>query len=194
METTGSNIFRLEETQVPQSPYKIWKLIFDLPGEKVNKLSRLSMEGFEKSVLPQLESMAKEGRIDALILVSGKPNNFIAGADIDMILATKNATEAEELSREGHRMMNRWEDLPFPTIAAINGTCLGGGCELSLASTAIVMSDNPGAKIGVPEVNLGIIPGSGGCVRMPRKVGIATALDLILTGKTLNGPRAIKSG
>ena len=70
----------------------------------------------------------------------------------------------------------------------------GRGLELSLASTAIVMSDNPGAKIGLPEVNLGIIPGSGGCVRLPRKVGIATALDLILTGKTLNGQRAYKAG
>ena len=71
------------------------------------------MAEFENVALPKLESMAKEDKIDGLILVSGKPNNFIAGADIDMILATKNASEAEALSREGHRMMNRWEDLPF---------------------------------------------------------------------------------
>ena len=111
-----------------------------------------------------------------------------------MILATKSAAEAEALSREGHRMMNRWEELPFPTVAAVNGACPGVVVELALASTAIVMSDNSSAKIGVPEVNLGIIPGSGGCVRMPRKVGIATALDLILTGKALNGQRAYKAG
>ena len=189
-ENTGSTSFQLEETQYP----KIWKLTFDLQGEKVNKLSIKSMESFEAAVLPKLEAMGKEGRIDALLLVSGKPNNFIAGADIDMILATKNAAEAEALSRAGHRMMNRWEDLRFPTVAAIDGACLGGGCELALASTGIVMSDNAAAKIGVPEVNLGIIPGSGGCVRMPRKVGIATALDMILTGKTLNGVRAYKAG
>ena len=85
------------------------------------------MAEFESVALPKLESMAKEDKIDALILVSGKPNNFIAGADIDMILATKDSSEAEALSREGHRMMNRWEDLPFVTVAAVNGTCLGGG-------------------------------------------------------------------
>jgi 3-hydroxyacyl-CoA dehydrogenase/enoyl-CoA hydratase/3-hydroxybutyryl-CoA epimerase len=190
-ETTGSDIFRLEEVG---SKSKIWKLIFDLPGEKVNKLSRKVMADFEGQVLPKLEVMAKEGRIDAAILVSRKPNNFIAGADIDMIMATRSAEEAEELSKAGHLMMNHWEDLPFPTVAAVDGACLGGGCELSLASTAIVMSDNPSARIGLPEVNLGIIPGSGGCVRLPRKLGIAGALDLILTGKTLNGQKAYKTG
>src|SRR5690606_8712390 len=75
-----------------------------------------------------------------------------------------------------------------------NGAALGGGCEFALSCSAIVMSNDPSAKIGMPEVMLGIIPGMGGCVRTPRKVGIATALDLILTGKTLSGERAHRTG
>jgi 3-hydroxyacyl-CoA dehydrogenase/enoyl-CoA hydratase/3-hydroxybutyryl-CoA epimerase len=188
-ESLGSGIFRLEQLQS-----NIWKLIFDLQGEKVNKLSRKVMADFSGPVLSRLQALGKEGKIDALLLTSGKPGNFLAGADIDMILGAKSAEEAETLSKEGHAMMNAWEDLPFPTVATVDGVCLGGGCELALASSAIVMSDNPAAKIGLPEVNLGILPGSGGCVRLPRKVGIAGALDLILTGKTLNGLKAYKAG
>ena len=115
--------------------------------------------------------MGKDGQIEALALVSGKPQNFIAGADIDMILATKSADEATELSRAGQKCLDRWEDLPFPTVVVIDGPALGGGCELSLASTAIVMSDNPAARIGLPETMLGIVPGMGGCVRFRAKSG-----------------------
>lgn len=188
-ESTGSDIFRLQDLGS-----KIWTLTFDLPGEKVNKFSKKVMGDFENKVLPTLERMGKDGKIEALALVSGKPQNFIAGADIDMILATKSADEATELSRAGQKCLDRWEDLPFPTVVVIDGPALGGGCEISLASTAIVMSDNPAARIGLPETMLGIVPGMGGCVRLPRKVGVATALDLILTAKTLNGERAYKSG
>jgi 3-hydroxyacyl-CoA dehydrogenase/enoyl-CoA hydratase/3-hydroxybutyryl-CoA epimerase len=138
--------------------------------------------------------MCKAGKIDALVLVSGKPGNFIAGADIEMIQATQTAEEAEALSRGGHELANRWEDLPFPTIAAIQGAALGGGCEMALASSAIVMSSDPATRIGLPEVMLGLLPGMGGCVRLPRKVGLATALDMILTGKTLTAERAFKAG
>jgi 3-hydroxyacyl-CoA dehydrogenase/enoyl-CoA hydratase/3-hydroxybutyryl-CoA epimerase len=187
-ESIGSGIFRLEQLQS-----NIWKLVFDLPGEKVNKLSRKVLAEFSGPVLSRLQALGKEGKIDALLFTSGKPGQYIAGADIDMIIATKSAEEAELLSKDGHALMNAWEDLPFPTVAAIDGVCLGGGCELALASSALVMSDGA-AKIGLPEVNLGILPGSGGCVRLPRKVGIAGALDLILTGKTLNGPKAYKAG
>jgi len=151
------------------------------------------MNEFEK-LLPQLESLGKEGKIDVLVLLSGKKGNFIAGADIELIQAAKTSQEAESLSRMGQKLMDRWEDLPFPTVAAINGAALGGGCEFSLACTAIVMSNDSGARIGLPEVLLGLIPGMGGCVRLPRKVGIATALDMILTGKTLTGERALKAG
>lgn len=185
--------FRLEPVTSQKGGAKLWSLTFDLPGEKVNKLSRKVMTEVE-SILKRLQEMGKKKEIDALILVSGKPGNFIAGADIEMIQAVKSAREAEELSRSGQILIDQWEDLPFPTIAAINGAALGGGCEFSLASSAIVMSNDPAAKIGLPEVLLGLCPGMGGCVRLPRKVGLATAFDLILTGKTLNGERAFKAG
>lgn len=187
-----SNAFSFIEKKSPTGE-AIWFLKFDLPGEKVNKFSREVMTEFDQ-VLKTLEDKATDGKIEALILVSGKPGNFIAGADIELINSAKDAHEAEALSRAGQILMDRWEDLPFPKVVAIDGACVGGGCELSLASDAILMSDSKAARIGLPEVLLGIIPGMGGCVRLPRKVGIATALDMILTGKTLNGERAFKAG
>lgn len=184
-------IFKLED-QGARLGAKIWTLTFDLPGEKVNKLSREVMGEFEK-LLSHLETV-DASLVDGMVLVSGKPGNFIAGADIEMIQAVKSAKDAEDLSRMGQKLMSRWEDLPFSTVAAINGAALGGGCEFALSCTAIVMSNDSSAKIGLPETMLGIIPGMGGCVRMPRKVGLATALDMILTAKNLNGERAYKAG
>ncbi|MBC7690136.1 MAG: enoyl-CoA hydratase/isomerase family protein [Methylotenera sp.] len=187
---TGGPAFTLADVS-QKSGFKLWTLTFDLPGEKVNKLSRAVIEEFG-SLIEKLEKM--KGQIDALILKSGKPGNFVAGADIEMIQATKNAGEAEALSRTGQVLLDHWEDLPFVTVAVINGNALGGGCELSLGCSAILMSNDPAVKIGLPETLLGVVPGMGGCVRLPRKVGIATALDLILAGKTLNGERAAKAG
>ncbi len=143
------------------------------------------------AMISELKKLGEGGKIDVLVLRSGKRANFIAGADIDMIRTSSNPTE---LSSAGQKLFNEWEDLPFPTVAAINGAALGGGCEWTLACSAIVMSNDSSARIGLPETMLGLLPGAGGCIRLPRKVGIATALDLILTGKTLTGERAYKSG
>jgi 3-hydroxyacyl-CoA dehydrogenase/enoyl-CoA hydratase/3-hydroxybutyryl-CoA epimerase len=172
---------------------KVFAVVFDLPGEKVNKFSREVIGEFEV-LIQVLEGLGQRGEAHAVILSSGKKGQFIAGADIEMIRGAKDEEEAFNLSRHGQKLLDRWEDLPFPTVAAIAGPAMGGGCELSLASSAIVMSEDPGAKIGLPEVLLGIIPGMGGCVRMSRKLGLATSLDLILTGKTLNGKRAMAAG
>lgn len=193
MSASGQSIFHLNELTSQTGGVKLWSVTFDLPGEKVNKLSKAVMSEF-RPLIEQLEKLGSQGKIDALILYSGKKGNFIAGADIEMIRQVTNAQDGEELSREGQKLADRWEDLPFPTVAAVNGAALGGGCELSLACSAIVMSNDPAAKIGVPEVMLGLIPGMGGTIRMPRKIGLANALDLILTGKTLNGERAAKMG
>jgi 3-hydroxyacyl-CoA dehydrogenase/enoyl-CoA hydratase/3-hydroxybutyryl-CoA epimerase len=189
---SGGKAFQLEDLG-RDAGYKLFSITFDIPGEKVNKFSAAVITEFE-SVIEELERRGKAGEIEALVFRSGKPGNFIAGADINMIQAAKTAEEAYTLSRKGQRLLDRWEDLPFPTIVAINGTTMGGGCELSLASSAIIMSNDPAARIGLPEVNIGVIPGMGGCVRLPRKVGLAGALDLILTGKTLTGDRAVKAG
>ncbi len=185
-------VFRLEDLSATAGA-KLWTLTFDLPGEKVNKLNRQVMGELE-SLLNELHGLSEKQVIDALIVRSGKPGNFVAGADITMIQAAQGAVEAEALSRAGQKLLDRWEDLPFPTVMAVNGAALGGGCEWSLASSAIVMSDDSNARIGLPEVMLGIIPGMGGCVRLPRKVGLVTALEMILASKNLNGERAYKAG
>ncbi|HTL12915.1 MAG TPA: 3-hydroxyacyl-CoA dehydrogenase NAD-binding domain-containing protein [Bdellovibrionota bacterium] len=188
----NSSAFTLEN-RTNRWGIKLWSLTFDLPGEKVNKLGEAVLTDME-SLLGRLEEMGKSGEIEVLMLRSGKPKVFIAGADIKLIQNCKTPDDGEALCHRGHRLLNRWEDLPFPTVAAVNGAALGGGCELCLASTAIVMSNDPSAKIGLPETQLGVIPGLGGCVRLPRKVGLATALDMILTAKQLDGDRAFKGG
>lgn len=173
--------------------FKVWDLILDLEGEKVNKFDQVVLNEF-KSVLEVLESKGPTSGIEALVLRSGKDSNFIAGADIRLIQSAQNEAQAKALSLEGHALFTRWEDLPFPTIVAIEGSTMGGGCELALASTAIVMSNSKSTSIGLPEVLLGLLPGLGGCVRLPQRVGIANALDMILTGKTLNGNKAARIG
>jgi len=165
-------------------------IYFDLQNEKVNKFNREVTTEFKELV----ELLKKRTDLEAVILFSKKPGNFIAGADITLFQQCKNEAEAVELARGGQILLNEWEDLPMPTVVGINGTCMGGGCELSLASSAIVMSNDPVARIGLPETLLGIIPGMGGCVRMPWKVGLAQAFDLILSGKTLTGEKAYKAG
>jgi 3-hydroxyacyl-CoA dehydrogenase/enoyl-CoA hydratase/3-hydroxybutyryl-CoA epimerase len=168
----------------------IGALTFDLPGRKANI--------FLREVLAELEVLLPElaARRDLRILVlrSAKPDIFIAGADVDEIAGVTDPEVAAEGSRYGHRLFAAWEALPFPTVAAIRGTCLGGGTELSLASTWIVASDRPDLKIGLPEVQLGIVPGWGGCVRLPRRVGLVAALELIVQARNVAGRKALSLG
>lgn len=165
-------------------------LTFDLPDKKVNVFTRQVLADLE-SLLPEL---AKRQDIRVLILASGKPGKFIAGFDIDEIAGVTDSAAAEEGSRIGHRLFDAWSELPYPTVAAVQGTCLGGGTELSLASSAIVISDRADIRIGLPEVRLGIVPAWGGCSRLPHRVGVAAALDIILAGKAVNPRKALKIG
>ena len=172
---------------------KIWTMTFDLPGEKVNKFDARVM-GDIAELLPKLKEMGERGEIEAIVVLSSKPGIFIAGADIQLIRAAKTAEEAQKLAAQGQHLLNLWEDLPFPRVVAINGAALGGGCEFSLASSAIVMSSDSAARIGLPETMLGIIPGMGGCVRLATKVGLATALEMILGAPQFKGEKAFKAG
>jgi 3-hydroxyacyl-CoA dehydrogenase / enoyl-CoA hydratase / 3-hydroxybutyryl-CoA epimerase len=165
-------------------------LTFDSPDRKVNVFTRAAFQELEHLV----DELAGRKDIGCLILLSGKPGNFIAGADVEEIARVTDPVEAEAGSRVGHRLFSAWEGLPFPTVAAIRGVCLGGGLEIALASTYRVASDRPDTKMGLPEVRLGILPGWGGSTRLPRRIGIAEALDLILTGKTVAGRKALKLG
>jgi 3-hydroxyacyl-CoA dehydrogenase/enoyl-CoA hydratase/3-hydroxybutyryl-CoA epimerase len=161
----------------------------DLVGEKVNKLSSPVMTRL-KEVVGELE----KSNYKAVILISRKPNIFVAGADIEEIKSLKTREQFVPLLEEAHKIFNSLEDMKIPVIAAINGACLGGGCELVLACDYRIATDDPSTKIGLPETKLGIIPGFGGCVRLPRVIGLQAALDIILNGKSVPAAKALKMG
>jgi 3-hydroxyacyl-CoA dehydrogenase/enoyl-CoA hydratase/3-hydroxybutyryl-CoA epimerase len=165
-------------------------LTLDVPGEKVNTLGRDMLEEFQ-ALLAEAEG---DRTLKGVVVRSGKPENFIAGADIKDFLKIKSALEGETLSRAGQAMFDRLEALPIPVVAAIHGSCLGGGLEFALACRYRVASDDPKTVLGVPEVMLGILPGAGGSQRLPRLIGLVKSLDLILTGRSLKAGRALKAG
>ena len=164
-------------------------LELDLAGEKVNKFSTPVMAHID-SLLEKMKTASYKG----LVVISRKPKIYIAGADINEIKDIREKTEAKEKAAGGQRILSKFEDLPFPVVAAIHGACMGGGCEMALACDYRICTDDPSTRIGLPEVQLGIIPGFGGCVRLPRVVGLQAALDIILAGKAVDGRKAKKIG
>lgn len=163
---------------------------FDLPGEPVNKLSTGLMDEWEALS----DRLAADEAVRAVVLLSGKPDTFIAGADIGEFTRLKSQGEAEALSRRGQELMNRIEAFPKPVVAAIHGACLGGGYELALACHWRIATDHPKTQLGLPEVQLGLIPAAGGCNRLPRLVGARVALDVILVGKSERAQKALRVG
>jgi 3-hydroxyacyl-CoA dehydrogenase/enoyl-CoA hydratase/3-hydroxybutyryl-CoA epimerase len=161
----------------------------DLVGEKVNKLSSPVMTRLKEVVVELGKSNYK-----AAVLISRKAGIFVAGADIEEIKSLKTREQFKPLLNEAHSILNSLEDMKIPVIAAINGACLGGGCELALACDYRIASDDPSTKIGLPETKLGIIPGFGGCVRLPRTIGLQASLDIILNGKSVPAAKALKMG
>ena len=164
-------------------------LTFNHPTEKVNKLSTLVM----MELRDHLENL-KKSEYKMVVFQSAKPKIFLAGADIDEI---KNLITKEDVRlavTNGQSIFNLIEDLPMPTLALVNGACAGGGCELILSCDYRIATEDASTRIGLPETQLGIIPGFGGCVRMPRVVGLQAALDVILAGKLLNAKKAQKIG
>src|ERR671923_1911332 len=162
----------------------------DLPGEPVNKLTAAVRVEFEALLI----RLRDDASIRAIVLTSGKPDTFIAGADIEEFTALTTQAEAERLSFEGQEMVSRVETLPKPVVAAIHGACLGGGLELALACHYRVATDHSKTQLGLPEVQLGLIPGAGGCQRLPRLIGARAALDMILTGKSERAAKALRLG
>ena len=136
----------------------------------------------------------KAENLKALVLVSKKESVFIAGADINDIQNITEKSGFRNVLEKAHKILNEFESLPVSKIAAINGACLGGGLEMALAFDYRLASDSPKVKIGLPEIQLGIIPGFGGCIRLPRLVGLKTALSIILPGKSYPGIVAYKKG
>ena len=164
-------------------------VFFDTPGEKVNKYSAGVMREFDGF----LDDLAKRKEIKALLFVSSKPDIFIAGADVNEIAEAEASLVAEGV-RFGQRVFGKLANLPYPTIAAIDGACLGGGCETTLAMDWRLASDSKKTQIGLPEIRLGILPAWSGCSRLPRVIGLTGALDIILAGKSVDGKRAKRMG
>ena len=163
---------------------------FDLPNESVNKLNRAVKDEFV-ALVSQLE---RDTTVNAAVLISGKPDVWIAGADIEEFQELKTAADAERLSRDGQMLLDSLERLRVPIIAAIHGACLGGGLEAALACRYRIATDHPKTILGLPEVQLGLIPGAGGTQRLPRKIGLTNGLDMILTGKNVRAKKALQLG
>ncbi|HOB63327.1 MAG TPA: fatty acid oxidation complex subunit alpha FadJ [Candidatus Competibacteraceae bacterium] len=162
----------------------------DLPGESQNTLKA----AFITEAHALLDRLEQDSAVQGVVFISGKPGSFIAGADINMLQACRTAAEATELSKAGQRFFDRLANFKVPMVAAIDGACLGGGLELALACHGRICTDQPKTALGLPEVMLGVLPGSGGTQRLPRLIGIPAALDLMLTGKHLNAQKARRLG
>ncbi|HWZ27871.1 MAG TPA: fatty acid oxidation complex subunit alpha FadJ [Gemmatimonadales bacterium] len=181
----------------PAGPALTWEITdgiaivtFDTPGASVNVISAAVKE----EVTRAFETLKTDERVKAVAFFSGKRDNFIAGADIEEFVKLSTTAEAEQLSAQGQLMLGRIADFPKPVVAGINGACVGGGLEFALCCTYRVATDNPKTTIGLPEVTLGILPGAGGCQRLPRLIGLRAALDIILAGKTVPGKKALQLG
>ena len=165
-------------------------ITMDIAGESMNVLKA----AFADEISALLAEIKANKQLKGLVFISGKPDSFIAGADISMLDGCKTAEEAEAIGRMGQQMFDQLEQLPIPLVAAIHGPCLGGGLELAMACHARVATSDSKTVLGLPEVQLGLLPGSGGTQRLPRLVGLQKALDMILTGKQLRAAQAKKAG
>lgn len=163
---------------------------FDQPDSKVNVLSAENLTELEKLI----QQLNEKKDLSGLCIVSNKQGIFIAGADIKEIEGITTPLEAGPKSRKGQEILNALEKLPFPTVALINGACLGGGLELALACDYRLASFGDKVKLGLPEVKLGIIPGFGGTKRLPRLLGLRKGLELILSGEAVSAEAALKIG
>ena len=165
-------------------------LLFDMKKEKANKLSF----AFLDELNTVLDDIQQDKSIQVLVIESAKERIFVAGADINEIKAFQDETEAFKILMRGDDILTKLEQLNIPTIAYVHGACMGGGLELVLCCDYIITTTNTQTKLAFPEVKLGFFPGLGGTQRMPRRIGLINALDLILTGKTIDAKKALKLG
>ena len=181
----ASEVFRLEPHESG-----FLHLVMDHPSRKLNVLDMAAIESLDRT----LEQIRGGSEPAGVVLRSGKPGSFIAGADVEAIGSITSRDEVLGWIRRAHAAFGKLSALPCPSVAAIDGVCLGGGTELALACDSRIASQEPRTQIGLPEVLLGIYPGFGGSQRLPRLVGLPAALDLILTGRNVDARRAEKMG
>ncbi len=165
-------------------------LTFDLAGEKVNKFTAAAMSELREILAKEVSRES----VDALVIRSGKSGSFIVGADINELARIGDAADARAKADEGKAVFGAIAGLKIPTVAVIHGPCLGGGLEMALACRYRLVTDHPKTSLGLPEVNLGIIPGWGGTQRLPRLLGLQAALKMILGGRPVDGRRAYRMG
>jgi enoyl-CoA hydratase len=171
-------------------------IIFDKAAIATLTVNRpTALNALNREVLEEIARVIREVRHDpsvrVLIVTGAGDKAFVAGADI-AAMAKMSAVDGLDFSRLGHRVMESFEDLPIPVIAAVNGFALGGGLELALACDLIVASDK--ARFGQPEINLGLIPGFGGTQRLPHRIGHNKARELIMTGDMFDAKTALELG
>lgn len=162
----------------------------DVPNETMNVLK----VEFAEQINDIMQQVKENKQLKGLVLISGKTNSFVAGADVSMLDSCTSAEEAEEIGRTGQEMFTDLESLSIPVVAAIHGPALGGGLELAMACHKRVCTDASSTVLGLPEVQLGLLPGSGGTQRLPKLVGLQKSLDMMLTGKQLRAKQALKAG
>ncbi|XP_052602013.1 trifunctional enzyme subunit alpha, mitochondrial [Peromyscus californicus insignis] len=160
------------------------------PNSKVNTLNKEVQSEF----VEVMNEIWANDQIKSAVLISSKPGCFVAGADINMLASCTTPQEATRISQEGQRMFEKLEKSPKPVVAAISGSCLGGGLELALACQYRIATKDRKTVLGVPEVLLGILPGAGGTQRLPKMVGVPAAFDMMLTGRNIRADRAKKMG
>src|SRR5438128_907844 len=178
--------------RIETGPDGVALVLYDVPGEAVNTLRH----GFQEEFEAAFGRLAEDSAVKAILLASAKPDSFVAGADIEMLSRIKTAAEASALARGGQQAMQRLEEIGKrkPVVAAIHGAALGGGLELALACNYRICTDDKKTQLGLPEVQLGLLPGAGGTQRLPALIGIAHALDIILAGKSVRPSKAKKLG
>lgn len=165
-------------------------ITIDVPNESMNVLKK----EFSDQIRDLLSNVKNNSQIKGLVVISGKSNGFIAGADVTMLDSCTTAEEAADIGRTGQIIFDEIEALNIPVIAAIHGPALGGGLEFAMACHGRICTDDNKTVLGLPEVQLGLLPGSGGTQRLPKLVGLQKSLDMILAGKQLRAKQAKKAG
>lgn len=164
-------------------------IFFDGPA-KYNSLGTRTFDELRRT----LENLEADSRTKAIVAVSGKPDSFVIGADLNEIRKAEDDDILLRMSTTGQQLLNRVQNFSKPIVSAINGTCLGGGLELVLATHYRIATDEDHTQLGLPETRIGIIPGLGGTQRLPLKVGLKTALDMVLTAEPITAKRALEIG
>ncbi|GJL98629.1 MAG: crotonase [Methyloligella sp.] len=187
------NIENLQNWSFETDIEKIAWATIDCPGQSMNTLGERSFKELE-AIIDEVERGKLKNEIAGLVIISGKKNNFIAGADIKEFEQLDTVEKVEEVTDYGTKLFQRMEDLNVPVVVAINGFCLGGGLEMAMACHYRIATRSEGTRVGLPEVKLGIIPGIHGTVRMLRLAGPLNGMTAMLTGRMLKAPVAKACG